>query len=184
LPPLPPLPARPLAPVDPERLPIMYLGDVDDYGYPPTNYTLACRFQTVAIINSYCWNAHSNATAHARCTNHTAEFEYIVNQSRAMQQQCPGVLTQMYLNSMMNFWWYTSMYKHFDPAQGGDSSLLLHDVHGKLVRVLQDGGNPNMKNRVEKFLQKIRPKVQNRLFLDFFLSRFWAFLGEGSSKTR
>jgi hypothetical protein len=33
------------------------------------------------------------------------------------------------------------------------------------------------KNRVEKFLQKIRPKVQNRLFLDFFLSRFWAFLG-------
>ena len=61
-----------------------------------------------------------------------------------MQQQCPGVLTQMYLNSMMNFWWYTSMYKRFDPAQGGDSSLLLHDVKGELVRVLQDGGNPNM----------------------------------------
>jgi hypothetical protein len=40
------------------------------------------------------------------------------------------------------------------------------------------------KNRVEKFLQKIRPKTQNRLFLDFFLSRFWAFLDEGSSKTR
>jgi hypothetical protein len=40
------------------------------------------------------------------------------------------------------------------------------------------------KNRVEKFLQKFRPKVQNRLFLDFLLSRFWAFLGEGSSKTR
>jgi hypothetical protein len=30
------------------------------------------------------------------------------------------------------------------------------------------------KNRVEKFLQKIRPKVQNRLFLDFF---FITFLG-------
>jgi hypothetical protein len=40
------------------------------------------------------------------------------------------------------------------------------------------------KNSVEKFLQKIRPKIQNRFFLDFCLSRFWAFLGEGSSKTR
>jgi hypothetical protein len=40
------------------------------------------------------------------------------------------------------------------------------------------------KNRVEQFLQKIRPKVQNRLLLDFFLVRFWAFLGKGSSKTR
>jgi hypothetical protein len=40
------------------------------------------------------------------------------------------------------------------------------------------------KNRVEKFLQKIRPKIQNRLFLEFVLSRFWAFLDEGSSKTR
>jgi hypothetical protein len=28
-------------------------------------------------------------------------------------------------------------------------------------------------NRVERFLQKIRPKVQNRFFLDFSLSRFW-----------
>jgi hypothetical protein len=36
------------------------------------------------------------------------------------------------------------------------------------------------KDRVEKVLQK----VQNRLFLDFVLSRFWAFVGEGSSKTR
>jgi hypothetical protein len=40
------------------------------------------------------------------------------------------------------------------------------------------------KNRVEKFLQKIRPKIQNRLFLEIVLSRFWAFLDEGSSKTR
>jgi hypothetical protein len=40
-------------------------------------------------------------------------------------------------------------------------------------------------NRVEKFLQKIRPKIPNRFFLDFFKkSCFWAFLGEGSSKTR
>jgi hypothetical protein len=40
------------------------------------------------------------------------------------------------------------------------------------------------KNRVEKFLQKNRQKIQTRFFLDFLLSRFWAFLGEGSSKTR
>lgn len=44
----------------------------------------------------------------------------------------------------MNFWWYTSMFKLFDPAQGGNESLLLHDVNGELVRVTQDGGNPNM----------------------------------------
>jgi hypothetical protein len=36
----------------------------------------------------------------------------------------------------------------------------------------------------KSFLQKIRPKIQNRFFLDFVLSRFWAFLDEGSSKTR
>jgi hypothetical protein len=38
-------------------------------------------------------------------------------------------------------------------------------------------------NRVEKFLQNSRPKVQNGFFLGFVLSRFLAFLGEGSSKT-
>jgi hypothetical protein len=43
--------------------------------------------------------------------------------------------------------------------------------------------NVLQKNRVEKLLQKIRTKIQNRFFLDFFLSRFWAFLGEESSKT-
>jgi hypothetical protein len=40
------------------------------------------------------------------------------------------------------------------------------------------------KNRVEKFLQKIRPKVQNRLFLEFFLITFLGVSREGSSKTR
>jgi hypothetical protein len=55
---------------------------------------------------------------------------------------------------------------------------------------LSDGNSKTLqktfykKNRVEKFLQKIRPKIQNRLFLGFVLSRFWAFLDEGSSKTR
>jgi hypothetical protein len=39
------------------------------------------------------------------------------------------------------------------------------------------------KNRAEKFLPKNRPKIQNRFFLGFVLSRYWAFLGEGTSKT-
>jgi hypothetical protein len=39
------------------------------------------------------------------------------------------------------------------------------------------------KNRVEKFLQKNRQKIQNRFLSPFVLSRFWAFLAEGSSKT-
>jgi hypothetical protein len=55
---------------------------------------------------------------------------------------------------------------------------------------LSDGSSKTLqktyyqKNRVEKFLQKIRPKIQNRLFLEYFSSRFWAFLDAGSSKTR
>jgi hypothetical protein len=40
------------------------------------------------------------------------------------------------------------------------------------------------KKIVSKVFTKIRPKVQNRFFLDFILSRFWAFLDEGSSKPR
>lgn len=143
LPPLPPLPQRPLAPVDPDLLPIMYLGGVDQDGTSVSNYTRACTFQVVAIINSYCWNARSD-THHKECSNHSAEFQYIIDQSHALKQKCPGVLTQMYLNSMMNFWWYTSIFRRFDPSQGGNQSLLLHDVSGNLVRVLQDGGNPNI----------------------------------------
>jgi hypothetical protein len=34
------------------------------------------------------------------------------------------------------------------------------------------------------FYKTIDKKIPNRFFLDFLLSRFWAFLGEGSSKTR
>jgi hypothetical protein len=39
-------------------------------------------------------------------------------------------------------------------------------------------------NRVENFLQRNRPKIQNQFFSIFLLSRFWAFLGKGSSNTR
>jgi hypothetical protein len=38
------------------------------------------------------------------------------------------------------------------------------------------------KNRVEKFLQKIRPEVQNRLFLDFVYHVFGRFLVRGVQK--
>jgi hypothetical protein len=54
---------------------------------------------------------------------------------------------------------------------------------------LSDGSSKNTKKNVlqkspvETFLQKKRPKIQNRLLLDFFYHVFWAFLGEGSSKT-
>jgi hypothetical protein len=40
------------------------------------------------------------------------------------------------------------------------------------------------KHRFERFLQKIRPKIQNRFFLSFVLSRLRAFLGEGSSTNK
>jgi hypothetical protein len=40
------------------------------------------------------------------------------------------------------------------------------------------------KNRVEKFLQKIDKKSKTNFFSNFFYHVFWAFLGEGSSKTR
>jgi hypothetical protein len=55
---------------------------------------------------------------------------------------------------------------------------------------LSDGSSKTLqkmfckKNHVENFVQKIRPKIQNRLFLEKVSSRFWAFLDEGSSKTR
>jgi hypothetical protein len=39
-------------------------------------------------------------------------------------------------------------------------------------------------NRVEKAFTKKLTKIQNRFFLNFLLSRFWAFLGEGISKAR
>jgi hypothetical protein len=57
--------------------------------------------------------------------------------------------------------------------------------------LLSDGSSKappkkNQKDRVKKFFlkQKIDKKSQNRLFLGFCLSRFWAFFGEGSLKTR
>ena len=53
LPPLDPLPQRAPAPVDPERHPVLYLGGVDDNGASSSNYSLVCKFQAVAIINSY-----------------------------------------------------------------------------------------------------------------------------------
>eukprot|EP00040_Diaphanoeca_grandis_P001843 m.19750 g.19750 ORF g.19750 m.19750 type:complete len:498 (-) comp12595_c0_seq1:164-1657(-) len=136
-PPTPPLPPRPASPVDPNLLPIAYLGGVGDVGNE--NFTTACNFQVVAIINAFCWQASS--PAHVNCTNQTSEAHYIINTSARLQKQCPTVLTQMYLNSMMNFWWYTSLFEQFE---GDNQSQLLHDIDGNIVRVTQDGGNPNM----------------------------------------
>jgi hypothetical protein len=44
------------------------------------------------------------------------------------------------------------------------------------------GVQKHYKKRLTK--KSCRQKIPNRFFLDFLLSRFWAFLGEGSSKTR
>ena len=55
---------------------------------------------------------------------------------------------------------------------------------------LSDGSSKTQQKTFDKkivsktFYQKIDKKIPNRFFLDFLLSRFWAFLGEGSSKTR
>jgi hypothetical protein len=35
----------------------------------------------------------------------------------------------------------------------------------------------------KSFYKKFAQKIQNRFFLDFFLLRSWAFLGEGIQKT-
>jgi hypothetical protein len=40
------------------------------------------------------------------------------------------------------------------------------------------------KNRVERLLQKSTKQNKTVFFLGFVLSRFWAFFGEASSKTR
>jgi hypothetical protein len=43
--------------------------------------------------------------------------------------------------------------------------------------------NVLQKSRVEKCFKKIDQKSKTNCFSSFSLSRFWAFLGEGSSKT-
>jgi hypothetical protein len=75
--------------------------------------------------------------------------------------------------------------KNFDVSFSSTFFVLLR------FQVLLSDGSPKTqqktfykKNRVEILLQKNRQKIQNPFFLDFFFSRFWAFLGEGSSKTR
>jgi hypothetical protein len=44
--------------------------------------------------------------------------------------------------------------------------------------------NVLQKNRAEKFLQKKSTKNPKPIFSRFCFLRFWAFLGEGSSKTQ
>jgi hypothetical protein len=74
--------------------------------------------------------------------------------------------------------------KNFDVSFSSTFFVLSHFRVFSAMGVQKHDKKRLQKNRVEKFLQKIRPKIQNRLFLEFLLSRFWAFLDEGSSKTR
>jgi hypothetical protein len=94
-----------------------------------------CKFQVVAIIDSPCWS-QASAPAHTICTNNTNEEGRIMAISGKLKQQCPGVSTQMYLNSLMDFYWY-DLHKEFE---GTNATQLLHDIHGKSVNVNQDGG--------------------------------------------
>ena len=111
-------------------LPIAYLGSAteDDFG------TL-CKFQVVAVIDSPCWSKAS-APAHSICTNNTNEEDRIIAISSKLKEQCPSVSTQMYLNSLMDFYWY-GLHREFE---GANASLLLHDIYGHPVTVNQDGG--------------------------------------------
>lgn len=104
----------------------------------------------------------------------THEASYIMNVSRNIKRQCPGVLTQMYLNSLMNFWWYTDLFSRFT---GVNQSHLMHDVEGSLVRVLQDGGNPNMtvfdwgqNETISMFLETVDAAVASGI-TSFFLDK-------------
>ena len=111
-------------------LPIAYLGSATE-----AEFDKLCRFQVVAVIDSPCWSKAS-APAHAICTKNTNEEGRIIEISSKLKNQCPGVSTQMYLNSLMDFYWY-DLHKEF---QGTNASLLLHDIDGAPVTVNQDGG--------------------------------------------
>ena len=122
-------------------VPVAFLGGgvFNETSTGTLNLTRLCRFQLVAPINSYCWQA--GGAQHKLCTNATNEVRHIIAAAGAIKKRCPSALTQMYLNSMMNFWWYPEIAGRF---AGANESLLLHDADGELVRVTQDGGNPNM----------------------------------------
>jgi hypothetical protein len=63
-------------------------------------------------------------------------------------------------------------------------------VSSRFQVLLSDGSSQTLQKKFYKkivsksFYKKIDKTIPNRFFIDFVLSRFWAFLGEGSSKTR
>jgi hypothetical protein len=76
-----------------------------------------------------------------------------------------------------------NVFEHFDKNFDVSFSATFF-VLSRFRVFLSDGSSKTLQkrfcktNRLEKFLQKNRPKIQNRLFLDFFLSRVWAFLDD------
>jgi hypothetical protein len=61
--------------------------------------------------------------------------------------------------------------------------LVIYGV-SRVFEFMNTTKNVLQKNRIEKFLQKSTKKSKTVFFSISFLSRFWAFLGEGSLKTR
>jgi hypothetical protein len=123
-------------PTDASLLPVAYLGSATNSS---ADFDALCRFQVTAVIDSPCWE-NPDLPAHAICTNQTDEEDRIVAISRQLKARCPRVSTQMYLNSLMDFWWYR-LHRQFE---GANETQLLHDDRGRLVRVNQDGGNAGL----------------------------------------
>jgi hypothetical protein len=125
-PPAPPAPPAP-PPGPPSRavadLPIAYLGSATE-----ADFDQLCRFQVVAVIDSPCWS-NASAPAHAICTNDTNEEGRIIEISGKLKQRCPAVSTQMYLNSLMDFYWY-DLHKEFEGDCTRETPFMLLSVFG------------------------------------------------------
>jgi hypothetical protein len=85
-------------------------------------------------------------------------------------------------------------HKYFFPKKidnNSDVSFLVYFILLRFRVFLGDGSSKTVQNKCKKtivsksFLQKNRPKSEaNPIPSRFFKSCFWAFLGEGSSKTQ
>ena len=82
----------------------------------------------VAVIDSPCWS-NASAPAHAICTNDTNEEGRIIEISGKLKQRCPAVSTQMYLNSLMDFYWY-DLHKEFEGDCTRETPFMLLSVFG------------------------------------------------------
>jgi hypothetical protein len=86
---------------------------------------------------------------------------------KSMSETFPKISTKVSMSGFPRFFWF---YRVF-------GCLLFSDGSSKTLQK-----RFYKKNRVEKFLQKIRPKIQNRFFLGFFYHVFGRFSVRGVQK--